>query len=178
VRNAANPFTDLAQVRDEHYASADRIGRRSGALHRARVTGPARWRVDRRSRAPGRTDERHVRSGSRLRRGRRHVLPESLAIIRQRHHGNHPLPLSGGRAIFAVKSADIPLDPVILELRSRSGESITMSLFRRQFAQILAIGPVRGWHQCQSRSMTLPIAPIRAPLHGSDRTGSPTAVAT
>ena len=39
MRNAANPFTDPAQVRDALYASADRIAQRTGALLRARVTG-------------------------------------------------------------------------------------------------------------------------------------------
>ena len=39
MRNAANPFTDPAQVRGALYASADRIAQRTGALHRARVTG-------------------------------------------------------------------------------------------------------------------------------------------
>jgi len=39
VRNEANPFTNPGQVRGALYASADRIARRTGALHRARVTG-------------------------------------------------------------------------------------------------------------------------------------------
>lgn len=39
MRNAANPFTDPAQVRGALYASADRIAQRTGALLRARVTG-------------------------------------------------------------------------------------------------------------------------------------------
>ena len=39
MRTAANPFTDPAQVRGALYASADRIAQRTGALHRARVTG-------------------------------------------------------------------------------------------------------------------------------------------
>lgn len=39
VRSEANPFTSPGQVRGGLYASADRIARRTGALHRARVTG-------------------------------------------------------------------------------------------------------------------------------------------
>jgi len=39
VRNAVNPFTDPAQVRGPLYASAGRIAQRTGALHRARVSG-------------------------------------------------------------------------------------------------------------------------------------------
>jgi ubiquinone/menaquinone biosynthesis C-methylase UbiE len=39
VRSEANPFTNPGQVRGALYASADRIVRRTGALHRARVTG-------------------------------------------------------------------------------------------------------------------------------------------
>lgn len=39
MRNAVNPFTDQAQVRGPLYASADRIAQRTGALHRARVSG-------------------------------------------------------------------------------------------------------------------------------------------
>lgn len=39
MRTAANPFTDPAQVRGGLYASAGRIARRSGSLHRARVSG-------------------------------------------------------------------------------------------------------------------------------------------
>ncbi len=36
---AANPFTDPALVSGPLYASADRLARRTGALHRARVSG-------------------------------------------------------------------------------------------------------------------------------------------
>lgn len=39
MRNEANPFTDRGQVRGSLYASADRLARRTSALHRARVTG-------------------------------------------------------------------------------------------------------------------------------------------
>jgi ubiquinone/menaquinone biosynthesis C-methylase UbiE len=39
VRTANNPFTDQAQVRGPLYASAVRIAQRTGALHRARVSG-------------------------------------------------------------------------------------------------------------------------------------------
>lgn len=39
MRNAANPFTDFQQVSSSLYASADRITRRTSALHRARVSG-------------------------------------------------------------------------------------------------------------------------------------------
>jgi predicted O-methyltransferase YrrM len=39
VRNAPNPFTNPGQVCGVLYVSADRIAQRSGALHRARVTG-------------------------------------------------------------------------------------------------------------------------------------------
>lgn len=39
MRSEANPFTNPGQVRGALYASADRIARRTGALHRARVTG-------------------------------------------------------------------------------------------------------------------------------------------
>jgi len=39
VRDEPNPFTSPAQVRGALYASADRIIRRTSALHRARVTG-------------------------------------------------------------------------------------------------------------------------------------------
>jgi SAM-dependent methyltransferase len=39
VRNEANPFTNPGQIRGALYASADRIARRTGALHRARVAG-------------------------------------------------------------------------------------------------------------------------------------------
>jgi SAM-dependent methyltransferase len=39
VRNEANPFTDPGQVRGALYASADRMARRTSALHRARVSG-------------------------------------------------------------------------------------------------------------------------------------------
>lgn len=39
MRSEANPFTDPGQVRGALYASADRMARRTGALHRARVSG-------------------------------------------------------------------------------------------------------------------------------------------
>jgi SAM-dependent methyltransferase len=39
VRNEANPFTNPSQVRGSLYAAADRLAQRTGALHRARVTG-------------------------------------------------------------------------------------------------------------------------------------------
>jgi ubiquinone/menaquinone biosynthesis C-methylase UbiE len=39
VRNEGNPFTNPGEVRGALYASADRITRRTGALHHARVTG-------------------------------------------------------------------------------------------------------------------------------------------
>ena len=39
MRNAVNPFTVQALVLGALYASADRIAQRSGALHRARVSG-------------------------------------------------------------------------------------------------------------------------------------------
>ncbi|SBW24222.1 hypothetical protein FDG2_4069 [Candidatus Protofrankia californiensis] len=39
MRNATSPFTDFGQVSGPLYASADRISRRTGALHRARASG-------------------------------------------------------------------------------------------------------------------------------------------
>lgn len=39
MRSEANPFTSPGQVRGVLYASADRIARRTGVLHHARVTG-------------------------------------------------------------------------------------------------------------------------------------------
>ena len=39
MRSAPNPFTDPWQVSGPLYASADRIARRTSALHRARVSG-------------------------------------------------------------------------------------------------------------------------------------------
>src|SRR5579863_5330400 len=39
MRNPASPFTDPGQVRGPLYASADRLARRTSALHRARVSG-------------------------------------------------------------------------------------------------------------------------------------------
>jgi SAM-dependent methyltransferase len=39
MRNPASPFTDPGQVRGSLYASADRLARRTTALHRARISG-------------------------------------------------------------------------------------------------------------------------------------------
>jgi SAM-dependent methyltransferase len=39
MRNPASPFTDPGQVRGPLYASADRLARRTSALHRARISG-------------------------------------------------------------------------------------------------------------------------------------------
>ena len=39
MRNPASPFTDPGQVRGSLYASADRLARRTSALHRARISG-------------------------------------------------------------------------------------------------------------------------------------------
>lgn len=39
MRTARSPFTDPAQVQDALYVTPDRIGRRTSALHRARVSG-------------------------------------------------------------------------------------------------------------------------------------------
>jgi ubiquinone/menaquinone biosynthesis C-methylase UbiE len=39
MRTTANPFTDPAQVHGPLYATADRLARRTSALHRARVSG-------------------------------------------------------------------------------------------------------------------------------------------
>ena len=39
MRTGANPFTDPSQVQGPLYASADRLARRTSALHRARVSG-------------------------------------------------------------------------------------------------------------------------------------------